>query len=293
MKLLEYINEIFGIGNEVSAPILITILVFITGGLLSFIYYIITAYVQRKDLREIYLVMIKNIISDCKIKEKQTKRFFPTLTTEHKGNWSLSFMRINYLNTVFELNFNEVFKAFESAARFSCSKRLKQKAFHKIYSNLDNVKYFETFIKPDIENFITDFNNHHIKYKDSISKFNQIMDKLRFDLNGIAITKGNSPIEDYAIITDKVWRKWLELDKTERVHYKTTYKMLVEPTLVINRKEFKLPFTLEMNEYLMDCQIQYIEMENILKRAYLTFKNHNNNYRDTSRILTKCIKILD
>lgn len=294
MNILEFINELFGIENEVSAPILITLLVFITGGLISFVYNRIKSYRQRKDLREIFRVMIKEIIRVCKIKEEQTKRFYPTFTTDHKGHWTLSFTRINYLHTVFELEFHQVFQAFESYINWSCcDQSVKKRAFHKIYSNLDNIKYFEGFIRPDIESFITDFNNHHVKYKESISNFNEMIDALKFDLqHNLPLIAGRSPIDDYMIETENIWRAWLTLDETERVHYKTTYDMLIEPTLALNRRPYNLQFTLEMNKYLMDCKTQIIEMENILKRGYLTFKNHSFNYRSTRKILEKCIEIL-
>ena len=294
MNILEFINELFGIENETSAPILITLLVFITGGIIGFIYNRIKLYRQRKDLREIFRVMINEIINDCGTKERQTKKFYPTLTTEHREHWSLSFTRINYLNTVFELEFHQVFQAFESFINWSWSDRkLKKEAFHKIYSNLDNIRYFEEFIKPDIEKFIIDFNSHHVKYKDSISNFNEMVDGLRFDLQPtLPLISGRSSIDDYAIETEKIWQKWLAIDEKERVHYKTTYDMLIEPTLTLNRKAFGLHFTLEMNKHLMECKTQIIEMENILKRGHLTFKNHSFNYRSTRRILQKCLEIL-
>lgn len=294
MNILEFINKLFGIENETSAPILITLLVFITGGIIGFIYNRIKSYRQRKDLREIFRVMINEIIKDCRIKERQTNKFYPTLTNEHKGHWSLSFTRINYLNTVFELEFHQVFQGFESYINWSgINKRLKKEAFHKIYSNLDNIRYFEEFIKPDIEKFITNFNSHHVKYKDSISYFNEMIDGLRFDLQSyLPLIAGRSAIDDYAIETEQIWQKWLAIDEKERVHYKTTYDMLIEPTLALNRKPFGLQFTLEMNKHLMECKTQIIEMENILKRGYLTFKNHSFNYRSTRRILQKCMEIL-
>ena len=81
MNILEFINELFGIKNETSAPILITLLVFITGGIIGFVYNRIKSFRQRKDLREIFRVMLNEIINDCGIKERQTKKFYPTFTT--------------------------------------------------------------------------------------------------------------------------------------------------------------------------------------------------------------------
>lgn len=292
MGFIKFINDFFGIKNEVSAPIIITIIVFITGGICNYIYQEIKSKKEKKDLLEIFKTMLEKIILDCEIKEKQTKRFLPTLNTDHKSHWTLSFTRINYLYTIFELNFSEIYKAFQSKSNLTCNKKLKQKAFHIIYSNLDNLKYFETFIKPDIEKFIIDFNHHHVKYKESLSKFNEIMDELRFNLDGVPLKLGENPLHDYAIETNMLWIKWKELDEKERVHFKTTYEMLVEPTLIINRK-YLLPFILEMNKHLMESKTQYIEMEAILKRAYLTFENHSFNYRMSRRILKKALDIIN
>ena len=120
-----------------------------------------------------------------------------------------------------------------------------------------------------------------------------MVDGLRFDLQpNLPLIAGRSTIDDYAIETEKIWQKWIAIDEKERVHYKTTYDMLIEPTLTLNRKPFGLEFTVEMNKHLMECKTQIIEMENILKRGYLTFKNNSFNYRSTRRILQKCMEIL-
>lgn len=292
MRIIKFINDFFGITNEVSAPIIITILVFITGGLFNFIYNEIKYWQEKKEVFEVFKTMLGKIVLDCEIKEKQTKKFYETLNSDHKSHWTLSYTRINYLYTVFEFNYKDIYQAFESNKKFTCNKRIKQKAFHMIYSNLDNLKYFESFIKPDIEKFITDFNYHHVKYKEALSSFNEIMDELRFNLDGIRLKYGENPLHDYAIETDMLWKEWMKIDEKERVHFKTTYEMLVEPTIIINRN-FILPFILEMNKHLMESKTQYIEMEAILNRAYLTFEGHNFNYRMSRRILKKCLQIIN
>ena len=291
MDIINIINDFFGIKSEVSAPIIITVLVFITGGICNFIYNLIKSRNEKKEIRELFRTMLEKIILDCEVKEKQTARFFPTLNSDHKEHWTLSFTRINYLYTLFELDFNRVFQAFETHYQYQCNKKLKKKAFHTIYSNLDNLKYFETFIKPDIEKFIADFNSHHDKYKDALSSFNEMIDEIRFNLNGVAVAVG-TPIHNYIVEIETEWSKWLLLDPIERVHFKITYEMLVEPTLVLNRKLFVLPFILDMNKHLMECKNQYLEMENVLKRSNLTFKNHNFNYRASRRILKKSLKLI-
>lgn len=294
MDVLKSINDLFGIENEVSAPILITLLVFITGGLITFIYNRIKSYQKRKDIRDIFRVMVIEIIKDCEIREQNTKIFYEKFTTEHIGNWSLSISRINYLNTLFELDFNEVFQSFESNINSSfCGKKIKKIAFHKIYANLDNLRYLEGFIKSDMQDFISDFNRHHNKYKESISKFSDMVDVLRFDFqHSLPLIQGRSVEEDYMIETEQIWQKWLAIDNNKRVHFKSTYDNLIEPTLTLNRKPHGLSFTLEMNKHLMECKTQYIEMDSILERGYLTFKNHNFNYRASRRILTKCMDVL-
>lgn len=292
MELQKWINDIFGIDNEVSAPILITLTVFIIGGLVKLIFDQINAYLKRKSYRNTFYSIVEEIIKDCGKKERHIQGLLPTLNIDHKSHWTLSYSKLKYVNQLFKLPFEIIYGAFEKLFSCQCNKTIKRKAFHEIYSLLENINYFDSYIRPDMEQFIQNFNRRHDMYNLALSSFNTLRDKFDFQIQGQTFTKGAGGIDDYAIEGNEIWKKWFELDEKERVHYKITYDYLVEPLLKLNKKFNELGFTLEQNMHLLECSAQFVEMENIMKRVSMTFTNHYYNFRTTRRKLKKCLNVI-
>lgn len=292
MGLQKWINDIFGINNEVSAPILITLAVFITGGLVKLIFDQINAFLKRKSYRNTFYSIVEEIIKDCGKKERQIQGLLPTLNIDHKSHWTLSYSKLKYANQLFNLPFEIIYGAYEKIFFCQCKKAIKRKAFHEIYSLVENVNYFDSYIRSDMEEFIQIFNRRHDMYNQALASFNTLRDNFSFQIQGQTFTKGAGGIDDYAIEANEIWKKWLELDEKERVHYKITYDYLVKPLLAMNKKFNGLGFTLEQNVHLLECSAQFVEMENVMKRVSMTFENHYYNFRITKRKLKKCLDII-
>lgn len=292
MNFLEFINNIFGIENEVSAPILITLLVFVVGGIVKLMFNQIKRDRERGDYRKNFIVIIEEIIKDCKVRENSTYNLLPLLNVSYQGYWPFDYLKIRYINTFLDLPFEKVFDSFNSKIRFSCNQKLSRRAFHEVYSTLENLKHFDSLIYPDFKDFIADLNRYHEKYNESISQFNYLRDQLPYQLKG-QLTEEEAGISDYIAESDNIWRKWTALEEIDRLHYKNTYEYLVKPSLELNQKNRKLEFTLDQNKFLLECSAYYSEMENIILRSRLTLKNHYLNYRLSRRTLKKCLEILN
>ena len=65
-----------------------------------------------------FYLVIDEIVSDLKIKEKQTFRFYPTIKPEHETGWILPYTSVSYLETLFELDFNEIYYSFRKKINF-------------------------------------------------------------------------------------------------------------------------------------------------------------------------------
>jgi hypothetical protein len=99
--MTEYLNKTFGIENNVSIPILVSLIVFIIGGISIFLIRVLINYFKRLQIRNSFLNILEEIIKKCKIRAKHTELFYPTLNIEHKSDWPLKFIRITYLELAF------------------------------------------------------------------------------------------------------------------------------------------------------------------------------------------------
>lgn len=72
--MIEWINEVFGISNEVSIPTLISIIVFVIGGLVNYLFYKLKEYNLRKSNRETFRHLLEEVSKDLKTKERNLSK---------------------------------------------------------------------------------------------------------------------------------------------------------------------------------------------------------------------------
>jgi hypothetical protein len=289
--MIESINNIFGITNDVSVPILISLIVFITGGFITYIFDKISAYQQRVQLRNTFLLLINQTTINLKTKEKYFQLFFPTLNVEHNDSWSLTNSPLSYLDTFFELNFADLYNAFRKKIFWSCSnKNLKNKAFHKVWSILRNLKFIESQIESNLNEMITKFTVYQNKYNESLLSYRKFFDDIIRDKNGKELPK---ELANFIVAQDKLWYKWEQKEESDRVKYFVTYNEIVKPVIELLKVNSSLPITKEIDVALLDCAHQYIQMEALLHAYQDLFYSHYMSYKASRRSLNKILKILN
>jgi hypothetical protein len=152
--MIETINAFFNIKTAVSAPIVITLLVFITGWIFNLIININKKISTNRRARLTFKFLIKQTVKELKQKEKQTKTFYSTLNIYNSGNWGLVHKPLSYLDTFDKLNYMETYLASRKKCILSLSNKLKEKAFHKTWSIIKSLDFVENKINPDLDKMI-------------------------------------------------------------------------------------------------------------------------------------------
>ncbi len=288
--MIEWINQTFGIKNEVSVPILVSLIVFIIGGFTSYLFTTISSHYDRKRQRKTFLFLLEEVLSDLKIKEKHTLAFYPKIKIDHKGSWNLPFKTIGYLPTFFELDFNSIYFSFRKKFFWSFSTNLKNKAFNKVWSILRNLAFLESKLEEDLEKMVSRFDVFHKQYGNKLEEYRKFHDDVSRQINGVKFPVSEKQAYDYYMALDKIWLEWQNAE--DRTNFFVTYNQLVKPALNLNRNNPQIQVTQESNNHLLACTHQYIEMENTLEISQKTFKNYYENYRTSEKILKKCSKII-
>lgn len=290
--MIEWINQTFGIENDVSVPTLISIIVFLIGGLTTFLFTKLRELNDRKRTRKTIILLLKEVLSDLKAKELNTSEFYKTINVEHRKSWYYPHKPISYLETLFELDFNQTYYSFRRKFFWECSKKLKEKSFHRIWAILRNLRFMEEKLEKHIENMMSRFNEYHSRYMEALDDFRKVHDDFKRRTNGMIIPKSEKRVFDYIKAVDQIWLEWQKMDEKDRTAYFNTYNKLVMPMLELNRKNSDVPYTAETDNLLLACTYQYIEIENTLNIYNRTFKNYYWNYRHQKRILEKCIELI-
>ncbi|CAM4254099.1 Phage abortive infection protein [Zobellia roscoffensis] len=291
--MIEWINNTFGIKNDVSIPILISLIVFIVGGIASYLLHKIRQYSSRTRTRKVFYSLLEEVITNLKVKEKHTSKFYSEIKTDHEGGWYLPYTTISFLETFFELDFNDIYFSFRKKFYWKfCSRKIRYKAFNRIWSVLRNLRFFEQKLERDLEKMVSRFDLFHKEYGVKLEEYRKYHDDLSRKTEGMQIPKSEKKLFDYLMAQDKIWLDWQQLDEKKRTSFFITYNQLVKPVLELNRKNSDLPITQEADDLLLACTHQYIEMENTLNIYQEIFKQYYLTYRQARVILKKCLEII-
>lgn len=107
--MIDWINKFFGIKNEVSVPTIISLIVFITGGIINYIFLKIREFNDRKINRNTFNLIINEVYKDLKTKEKSIAEFYPQVSVKNEDNFIIKQTSISYLDTIFEIDFKEIY----------------------------------------------------------------------------------------------------------------------------------------------------------------------------------------
>lgn len=291
---MEFLNRLFGIENNVSAPILISLIVFIIGGLIRLIIKTILDYFSRLLCRNSFRNILLEIIKTVKIKSNHTENFYLQLNIEHNSDWLLKYTRITYLELAFQQNFNSIFNSFRVLSLFRCSKKLRNKAFNRVWAILENLKFYENRILTDLEKFIQMFTKHETEFYSQLEKLREQNDKLYQPYVGKDLSKVGFPenVTNYLINRDKVFNSWQTLDESSRRFVNILHDKLVKPLHELNLKNQEIELTVEQNTILLAAIYEYRQMTKILSVNNQIFYNYFRNYKSTYKMLEKCMTLL-
>src|SRR5690554_4378818 len=125
--MIKWINCYFGIDNTISVPIIISLLVFVTGGFSKIILNWISSL--NKNTRYRFASLIEKICDNLKLKTKSTQDFYPQIKVSHLGPWSYKYKPISYLDIIYQIDFNEIHDTYYAKFKFSFSREEKEDSF--------------------------------------------------------------------------------------------------------------------------------------------------------------------
>ncbi len=289
--MIKWLNDILGISNEVSVPTLISIIVFVLGGTINFLFNQFNAMHKRKVHRKTFLMLIKYIITDIKIKERNVENLKNQIELTYEEGWTYTQKTISYLDTIFEFDFEEMFYSFDKKFFWDSSKNVKYKAFHKIWEILRELKFFETQISVHLDDFTKGFDERHVKYNESMAISRDYIVQQANNVQFEKYLKDNPILLKYLEEEKNIWLAWNDLGEM-RSHYYYSYNHLVRPLLLLNRKYPHLSITIDYTRSLLDCETAYYEIKNAVETYKGIFTTYHQFYKNRNRLLKKCLDII-
>lgn len=279
--MIEFINKTFGIDNTISIPILVSLIVFITGGISKLLFKSLSNYFLRRIKRKSFKNIIKEIGIKCLDKAELIKLFYPNLKIELSNNISLKISKIPYLELVYLQDYVVLFNSFRLIFLFKFKTKRGINAFNEIWATIDNLKLNEESILTHFEKFISAFKKHETAFGEYMSEFRRINDLYLqpFQDRKVELSEFETKESfDYLVSRDTIIKDWQDIGEPKRTRRDILYQDLVRPMLDLNSKHPSLIETLEPTNILLNAEHEYKEMVNILNVYYGIFENYYNNY---------------
>ncbi|MBZ9626650.1 hypothetical protein LB450_00915 [Psychroflexus sp. CAK1W] len=291
--MIEWINEIFGISNEVSVPTLISIIVFLIGGLVNYLFSKLKEYNLRKSNRETFRHLLKEVCKDLKTKEKNLLKFYPQINLKREETWRFKHRDIIYLETIFEFDFIEIYYSFRKQFSFSLNKKLKSKTFHKIWALLRKYKFYEHKIIQDLDNLTKSHSEQLERYNFNMEKYRELkeLNHHKYMVESVSNKEKDIEIKLFLEKENEISYSWADLGEI-RTHYFYSYNNLVKPLLELNREQSDLAITLEYGKILVQCELEYQQLESIINSYNHIFKDYYLGYKRDHKLLKKYLELI-
>jgi hypothetical protein len=287
-------NEYFGIENEITIPIIVPLIVFIIGGASKVIINSINNFASRKQIRKSFNNIIVEIIGKCKNKANHLELFYPTLSIENNDDWVMKFTKVTYLQLAFQQDINSIYNSYRIHFKYKCNQNIKLKAYNKIWSYLENLRFYEGRILSDLENSIAKFNIHETEFYNHLESIREENDRLLQPLVGKNLEDLNLPknFHYYVIERDKIFVGWQEIGEPTRRLKTIQYSKLVKPLHELNLSNQDIELTIPQNTMLLAALHEYEQMEKIMTISYKTFYEYYFVYKTSHKVLMKCLEII-
>ena len=286
--MIDYLNKLFNVDNNITVPILISLIVFITGGLFKFLFQLINTYVERNSIRRTFKVLLKRTSIELNKKELTLLKLFETLNIESGGGWKFSHINLSYLETFYDLEFKQIYNAFRIKFQWRILRRESlDESFHKTWSLLRNLKFVEQRIEDSFKTMIDKFNHYQNSYNTSIENYRQKFGELRTYTSGQEITL---PEVEFFEGLNAILVEWQKVDAGERIKPDITYHHIVVPTLDFCRKYQDSKMIIDIDKLLTSCTYDYDNMKHLLEVYNHQFRYYYYFYRTSRRLFNVIIE---
>lgn len=291
----KFIEKFFNISHDASATVIITLITFVLGYVITAIVFLISKYFERMSNRKIFLDNLKSLNKSIK---RQQRAFSDTIKTFEMVSgtfWQYSKVDFYQISVFKEMSYKENFKVFFLGLENYCScinKKLKRKAYNKVWENLNNVSFWSDRALNDFNPMLDKYNEHGNKRNSTITQLRQMWEHL-FQICKTQPSSFSQQEIEYLKKLDAIIGAYQKIPTTQRTTPFRTQRSLILPIRFLNRKYQTLPFMREINDKAVEISNHYYDMEILLRHARAQYKEYNNTFHAIQKTNELIIKILE
>lgn len=273
MEIQELVNNFFGIGNETSAPIIITIFVFALGIIINYLINLSEKIIKRNSTRKLFYEMLKEISRTTLSQAEIFKNFTKKLNIEYEDTFILKRQNINHLSNLNKLNFDTIHDSFFTGVENYFVFRHDREEFNKVWSEISNLTYWENQYRNDLDKFIDKFNEYENKRNDLLDTFKKTHDSIMINLKQ---TGTNERIDEYLVKFLKIIQDYQTVPNA--THHFKAQNHFVLPLRKLYKEYMDFSFSIILNNHLLEASFYYDSLEKLLKVNEDLFESYSSLY---------------
>ncbi|GAC1302667.1 MAG: hypothetical protein NVSMB24_07590 [Mucilaginibacter sp.] len=288
----DYINHLLGIKSDVSAPIIISIIIFIVGFIFNGIIRTVVNYNQRDTIRKMFIYNLKTVIKDMGKQSVNFKNLADQLIFKDSNNFILKDDHMYQINILQEIGYKQTFNAFFTGFENSIFKIFRKNArivaFHSIWESIEFATKWQNKPQEDSKEFVKYYNNQNQNRNRALAQYFQFIEP--FLLKAPHLPNLIDALKYYVNEVDKIHVQWQKT--ANRINPANVQRKLVLPIRILNRKFDNVEIVYQTNKPLLEASYAYSEMAIVLKVYKDIFNDYSIAFHNKSQNITNSIKIL-
>lgn len=289
-EVVQFINQIFGVSNETSASIVITLLTFTLSLFLAKIGIIIQRVVDRAVYRRVILQAANRFNKQIQKQALEFVKASEGLVFKNDIGFKVGRVQLFSIETFESIGYKKAVEShllgIENFIFNRYLKSIKTKALDKIWESILSVNYWHNKFVSDTNIFLEKYNLYNENRNNAIESYNN---KFLLCVNEYQ-EKNQTREYEYLLQISTVRFNWTKLEDNNRADI--CHENLVLPTRKICEKYSDLKIAIEINIDLLRATHEFVNQRNTIDFNKQLFLSYSVNFKNYSRTISKCIQIL-
>jgi len=297
-SIQSYIESVFHVQPQTSAPIIITLFVFIVGFLINWLSKSVSKYLERKSNRKLFIDSLNALIDSV---EKQSTSFKETISNLDITNdtvWVYQRAEFYLIPALREMGYRSAFMTYftgiENITWFKDKKYKgrKRRCFNKTWENVSLLEFWT-------ERIFDDFNRFNKMYNEYLDQWSETIDK---KLRGAWVTyltekRSRKDLSEHDIKFSNslslILKTYSQTDYTFRSKPYNTFNTLVAPIKKLSEDFESMTDSSSLIRYSLEAGNHYHAMENVVNHTKEQMAHYNdvlNKIRDSTQEAVSVLK---
>ena len=288
--LIKYLECNWGIQADTTATILLTVSIFLLGLLATEIIKFVSRLQNRITTRQVFSAFINGVVKQIAIQKKAYYKTSLQFTFESERDFVVSratIAQIDNRGLDYASIYSAYFKGLENLTIIKKKKLLKVKAFNKLWESLDTIAYWHKRSFDDMDFFRSKYESYNDSRNESLDEHRRLIEKVATTFDGKQVDR---PFGEYIQSIDKITVSWQA--EPDRTRPDKVQRKLVVPIRILNRRNGKIALARHSSDILLLTSMHYENMYNLLKLYKFQYFDYGRIFKNSQRLLNKCLKIL-